>query len=127
MAGIDSERQIIETYIETNWTATPIAWEEVPYTPVEGTSFISVTVKPGGSVIMSMPSGTRYHGLLIIDVYCPRNQGTKTIRDYVDDVVDLFTDKNISGIIFRDMTLYQDIAGDWLKWSVAFIIQRDSC
>jgi len=125
MAGIKAERATLEGYVDTNWTSTPIAWDEVPYSPAAGTSFIKVHVDPAGAEIISMPRGHRYFGVFFIDIYCPRNQGTATIRGYADEVADMFLNQNISGILLRNMTIYKDVEGDWLMWSLGFTMQED--
>ncbi len=124
MAGIEDERASLEGYINTNWTSTPIKWEEVPYTPVADTPFIAVRIKPGGVGIVAMPNGNRYHGVLAIDIHCPKNEGTATIREYADKVIDMLMNKNIDGIIVGDATNYEDTQGDWLVWSILFSIRR---
>jgi len=126
MAGIDTEREDIETYFKDNWTDTPISWDDIPYTPIKGTSYIAPHVDPGGGFQHAIP-GHRYHGVLAIEINCPRHNGTKIIRGHADTIVDIFFAHPISGIIFRDMTIFKDIVGEWLRWTVSFSMQRDSC
>ena len=126
MAGIDREREDIETYLKDNWTDTPISWDSIPYTPIKGTSYISPFVEPGGIIKHAIP-GYRYHGVLAININCPRHEGTEVIRDYADTIVDMFFANPVSGIIFRDMTIFKDIVGEWFRWTVSFSMQRDSC
>ena len=125
MAGIDTEREDIETYLQDNWTDTPISWDGVPYTPIKGTSYIAPTVEPGGVIKHAIP-GYRYHGVLAVEINCPKHKGTKVIRDHADTIIDMLLTQPVSGVTFRDMTIFKDIVGEWRRWTVSFSTQRDS-
>ena len=127
MAGIDTEREDIETYLQDNWTDTPISWDDIPYTPIKGTSYIAPHVEPGEIVQVSIPTGYRYYGVLAVDINCPRHNGTKTIRDHANSIVDMILTQPVSGITFKDVRISKSIIGEWLRWTVSFSTQRDSC
>ena len=126
MTVLNSNRSSLEGYIETNWTTTPISYEEVPYIPTAGTAFIEVWVNDGGSTHAAMPNTQRFAGVLQIDINVPKGSGTATARTYADTIIGLFNGKQVDSITFRDLRVHKDPSGEWYTLSLAWEWYVDS-
>ena len=112
-------RAAIEVYLNTNWTQTPIAWQNVeeidfsaPGQPLlrDGTdAFIAVEIFIHTSQTITVPgSCVRYPGTLEFGVFVKEGTGARTAAELTDDLIALFENKNIGTapnvIRLRNMT-----------------------
>ncbi len=120
--GLATVRQLVESRLSANWTSTDIKYENVPYEPTAGTSFISVHTLPGAGSQKSMGATTamnRWPGIIDIGVFIPLNKGTDAGFDIVDDLIDLFYHYEASGLVCE--TAYATTLGqsdEWYRYSV---------
>ena len=128
--GYEDERAAIEAKFTTGWAgATPIAYENVKYTPVAGTAFVSLDIVPAGSNQITLGDSPLYRhgGAISIGIYTPKWQGTKIAKDYADAAAAIFRNANaFSGILCR--APYMDVVGEkdgWYKINVIVPFQRD--
>lgn len=70
--------------------STPIAWENIPYKPVLGTSYIRQTLIPAQSQDIDLGTLQLNQGIYQVDVFYPVNQGVATLLEKMDDIYDLF-------------------------------------
>jgi hypothetical protein len=85
----------IEDYFRANWTTTPIKFDGVPYTPVQGTSFVKLEVWDGKSIAASIGSPVklrRTQATAFVQIYTPGDKGSKPARLLADQVTSLFRD-----------------------------------
>jgi hypothetical protein len=120
MSVLDSNRSSIESYIETNWTTTPISYEGIPYTPVANTAFIEIWINDGGSSQIAMPSTQRFIGVMQIDIHVPKDNGMVTARTYADTIIGLFNGIQVDSITFRNLRIHKDNRGEWYTLSLAW-------
>lgn len=99
--------QLIEKRLQDNWTDTPIAFDNVEYVPVVGSPFVRLTISQTTSVLKTFATyGEGMYqefGLIIVQVFTPRNDGTHPNNVLADKIADLFRGWN-SGRLFCGTT-----------------------
>ena len=97
-----TERQLIESDLDSFWTATTIAFPNVQFTPVSGTAFIRLTVFNANSDLLEFTNdGAKlYTGLIMVGIFTPVNTGSKLARSYADMLVDHYEGLTLSNIHF---------------------------
>ena len=79
----------IESHLQDNWVDNEIVWDNVPYTPNRGTSFISCRLDEVSAFVKSS-NCTQVNGLLTISVYTPKNEGSYLNMRRGDNLLALF-------------------------------------
>lgn len=96
----------IESTFATAWASTtPIKYDNVDFTPVEGVSFVSLEVWDGVSTKASVGAGVQVRrtiGTTFVHVYTPLNGGSKPARDLADSIKTVFRDLQVGGITFEE-------------------------
>lgn len=117
-------RQTIETYFNTNWTKTDIAWDNVDFNPKNRVEFVRFSWQENGGSQETLGSvGNRlfrHVGILFIQVLVKRSIATKRIDELADDALNLFEGKTISGVRFincgkRNVTNFEP---EWFQVNV---------
>lgn len=92
-------RSFIEGRMQTEWTQTPIEFENVSESTALITAkdakspWVRVTIREGNGQLMTIGSDSRrdrYAGNIIIQIFIAQKIGTKTARDLADDIVSLW-------------------------------------
>ena len=93
-------RAAIEARLQTNWTTTPISWDNVPYDPNPAQAFIRCMIDEVDSQQVSMATTPchRVTGLIHVMVLVPTNTGTNTARGYADSLAAIFRNADFSGV-----------------------------
>lgn len=79
----------IEKRIAANWSATPVAWPGVPFTPPGNAAWIRPTPLFGDGSVATYGLHA-VAGVLQVDVFAPRGHGYGTARSYAETLRDLF-------------------------------------
>jgi len=93
-------RGLLEARFYTTWaTATPIAWQNVDYTPVSGTSFVTFRILPNAGDYASLGKHPliRTLGLIEINIMTPVSGGTQTGNTHTDSAMAVFRDSDGRG------------------------------
>jgi len=87
------ERSDIEARLNTGWTTTPIAWDNIPYVPTPGISWIRCTILPGDVETLEFGRDTtkEYMGIIDIGIFTQKNTGSVVARGYADTLSTLFS------------------------------------
>ena len=96
--SFNDERQSLESRFNTQWATyttsadVPIAWDNVEYTPVTGTTFVRFSVFPGDAYQVSLGNRPlhRVVGIIDIGIFVPQGQGTKNAKDLADIAAEIF-------------------------------------
>ncbi len=105
------ERTDIMTYLAANWSATPIDAENSPSGEPD-LPFIQPVILNATAVGLSLGYQTiEYPSVLSINIWAAQGTGTKTANTHADDLVDLFTNKNI-GVNVETMAAYKTVIGE---------------
>lgn len=98
----EAEAIILQTF-DTAWDdKTPIAWpngstEELPDNDV----FVAITpCYVYGDASLGVKKLYRHHGIVMFDIYVPKNSGSGAASDCMKDISDIFRDKTISDITY---------------------------
>lgn len=104
--------KICETRLKTGWTASAasavtIRWPNVPWRQPDTGEWISFKVIPGDGEQASLGSGKleRQFGLVVVQVFTPKNKGTRRALVLADIIGDIFryrteSDSDVK-VIFR--------------------------
>lgn len=103
-------------YLSNNWSATPIAYDNVIYTPTKGQSWIRCGLRPVDSENAAIGDRCkRDSALFYIQIFTPTDVGTKEAYGYAKDLEILFSNKVINGVNFYQAdTNY--VGDDGLGW-----------
>lgn len=100
MSLVTTDRAILG-HFNTQWgTTTPVSWDNIPYTPTAGTSFIEVKHRPNGKSTSIGRGCTRRFGLVSVNVYQAVGTTPQSGLALADSVETIFDDADISGITF---------------------------
>lgn len=103
-------RAVIEDRIQANWTATPVAWENVAFDPAApgdgfpaGGPFLALTVLWGNERQASFGDATNLYrntGVLQLHIRTAIGTGTAQAHQLLDDAAVLFRGQQIAGFTF---------------------------
>lgn len=90
--SFQDELAAIETRLKTNWTTTPIKFENVPFTEPT-TAYVALNIVVGEGLQISLGATNvlrRWPGIIMMRVFAPENTGTKVVRQYADSLGAIF-------------------------------------
>jgi hypothetical protein len=121
------ERKSIENRFKTEWTSTPIAFDNVPFNPPANSDWVRLNIQNGDSGYRSLESSIRHTGVINVQIFTPVNKATKTSRQYADIVSDIFSDQRFDDIV-TDVSSINIIDDDdvWLQTNVTTPYYRDA-
>jgi len=125
----ETEREDIETRLNTNWTTTDIAWDNVPYIPTPGTAWIRCTILPGGAEGLSFGSDTdiEYSGIIDLGIFVPKDTGNNTARQYADTLAAIFNLEDFGTVECWEASVQNlGIEKSWYRLSVTIPFKRYS-
>ena len=80
----------IETALNGISPALATAWENVPFTPAQGTPYQAVYIMPAESAELGHKSTMEYNGMVQISLFYPQNTGTSAAMARAKLITDLF-------------------------------------
>jgi hypothetical protein len=93
MANIQREiRSILETQLAAVNDLPQVAYENVPYSPTTGTSYIEVNFVPTSRrpAVRGLNPQQRYEGIFIINCYAPEGKGPAAAETIAENVMTAF-------------------------------------
>lgn len=127
--GYATERQTIETRFNTQWaSASPIAWDNVSYTPTTGTSWVRFSILSGAAFQASLETTPKYRhtGIIDIGIFTPEDGGTQTARTLADTAAAVFRGWSSGGIVCRAPYITRIGQSDgWYQLNVTVPFYRD--
>jgi hypothetical protein len=93
MANIQREiRSILETQLAAVIDLPQVAYENVPYSPTTGTSYIEVNFVPTSRrpAVRGLNPQQRYEGIFIINCYAPEGKGPAAAETIAENVMTAF-------------------------------------
>ncbi len=121
------ERKTIENRFSTEWTATPIAYDNAPFNPPANSDWVRLNIQNGDSGYRSLESTVRHTGIINVQIFTPVNKATKTSRQYADIVSDIFSDQRFGDVV-TDVSSISIVDDDeaWLQTNVTTPYYRDA-
>ena len=116
MLYFEDIQNICTEYLSSNWNKTPIAYDNVTYTPVKGQSWIRCGLRPVNSENASIGDNCkRDSALFYIQIFTPVDTGSGKAYQYAKELEILFSNKVINGVNFYQAdTNY--VGDDGLGW-----------
>lgn len=105
-------------YLSANWTATTIDWPNQKFVQPTATPWIRFSVVEGEStqITIGTTQEHRVPGIIIIQMFMPKDSGSKTLDGYMDTLDGLFTSKRIGIINCRSVSKSPvGIVGEWYQ------------
>jgi hypothetical protein len=89
--SFEATRVAIESRVQTNWTTTPIKFENVPFKETKD-AYVALFILEGEGqqVSLGTPATRRWPGVIIIQVFVPEDSGTKLAKTYADALAAIF-------------------------------------
>jgi hypothetical protein len=114
--------QAIEVYFNTNWTDTPIAWPNVPFTAPDGSwaRYQNLPDNTDTQEVGASGVGIR-EGVVKIQIFTKPNIGSRTGANLAATAEGLFHLQDISGVKFRSAYTTENglnDAGTWYQHTV---------
>ncbi len=119
----DTILRIIEERISIYWTDSDVAWNNVQYTPVAGTPFIRpvATQVHSGLIAGTADQGLwREFGLLTVQVFTNRSEGTRDNATLARKVTELF--RGYSKDSLYCLAPHVETVGDTKEWYQSNVI-----
>lgn len=119
---LEDALKAIETYFNDNWTDTPIAWPNVPFTAPDG-SWVRFNVLPDNTDTQEVGEngvGIR-RGTVKVQVFTKPNIGSRTGAKLADAAEGLFHLQDIDGVYFQSAYTTNNglnDAGTWFQHTV---------
>jgi hypothetical protein len=127
----EAERAAFEQRMANNWSTTDIWFDNVPYKPTSGTSYVRFSILPGESQQTTIGGSANIHrnvGILDISIFTPEQQGTKVGKQYADTIAAIFRDVTFSNITCRSPYITDNgISGGWYHLTLTVPYWRDDC
>ena len=100
--SFNAVRQAIEQRMVSNWAGpATVAYENTRFDQPAGSQWLRLTVREGESETAGLKGsaiGVRRNGLIIVQVFTPAGDGTKSAREAADSVAAIFEHQRFSGI-----------------------------
>ena len=121
-----NERLAIENRFKSHWSATTVAWENVSFDIPNNTEWVRFTILNGSSAYRAINNLKRHTGLIVVQIFAPRDTGTSTIRKYADIVTSIFDGKEFSDVVC-DVANIETVGTDdiWHQVNVTIPYWRD--
>lgn len=101
MTGFAAERTAIERHFASNWTSTPIKFENAPFRQPR-TAWVALTVLSGSGRRVDTEDNKRWVGVAQVDVHRPTGSGMNALRVDVDALDAVFRNKQV---VFGGVTI----------------------
>ncbi len=122
----------IESRLQTNWTTTPIKFENAPFTET-ASAYVALFLRDGEGTQISLgtPALRRWPGVIIVQVFVPEDTATRVARGYADTIGAIYDRQQFStdssGVITCGVPSVQLIGtrDGWFQMNVSVPYHRD--
>lgn len=87
----------LETYFANNWSDTPIAWPNVPFTAPDG-AWVRFNVLPDNSETGEIKGAGTRNGVVKVQIFDKPGKGSRNALNLGGQVEQLFHQQDISGV-----------------------------
>lgn len=99
MADWNAINNAFSQRLNTNWVTTPIAWDNVPYTPQEGQEWIRAALLPTTTENASLASSKKHFGIYAIQIFTPLNGGSGRGYELADMLSAIFANQQFGDVV----------------------------
>lgn len=108
-----SALQSVESHLAANWTNTPIAYENIDFTPPAGSWIKVLLVTEKSSLIGIGATRLRRHaGRILLYCFVPTGDGAQAALELADDVIAVFEGASIGDLVLRTPRAVSDEEDD---------------
>ncbi len=131
------ERRAIENRFSSNFTATKVKYENVPFDQPDNASYVGLVILSGNGESTTIGVGgsgrrnRRYAGIIQVDIFSPEDGGTNAARVLADTIDAIFENVSFSaggsGTITTRVPFFTTlgIENGWYHSVVSVAYQRD--
>jgi len=121
-----SERASIEGRLSANWATTTIAYDNVDFDPPDNAAWIRLNILNGDSGYRALEGKKRHAGVIILQLFAPKNQGSNTLRGYADTLAGVFEDTSFNDVVCRNASITNvGFNQEWYQLNVSIPYWRD--
>lgn len=114
-----TEREDIEGRLDTNWSTTPIAFQNVDFDPPDNSEWVRLSILNGETVYNTLGGGLEHLGVIMMQIFSPKNIGTATVRGYADTLAGIFENAEFNDVICRAASIDNiGVVNDWYQVNV---------
>ncbi|UUX51804.1 phage tail terminator-like protein [Nisaea acidiphila] len=105
-----SARRAVESFFAANWTETPIAFENVTFTPPEDGRWVKLMIlnEQSEQAALGRPVLRRYRGRILVYCFAPAGGGAQAASLLADAAASLFDAAAIPGHVLLPPELAED-------------------
>lgn len=132
--SFEAERKLVESHFKLSWQGSaPVKYENVEFKEPTNQTWVALFINPGMGFQASLnPSPThRIPGVIIVQVFTPKDTGTAQARKLADTAADIFrrlvlTDPAAGKLVCRTPTLRPvGVEQGWYQMNVVIPYYRD--
>jgi hypothetical protein len=126
--SLATARRDIEKRLADNWGTTPIAYDNVQFSP-PATSWIRLSILDGDAIRKNVgnPGCHRQTGVIMIQIFVTENEGTNVARQYADTLSALYRDVTFNGITCREASpMNIGLVQGWYQFNVSIPYYYDA-
>lgn len=97
--SFNNERLAIENRFKDRWVDTDIAWENIAFDMPNNDEWVRLNILNGSSGYRAINGLKRHLGIIIVQVFVPKDTGTSKAREYADMVSQIFDSKKFSDVV----------------------------
>jgi len=124
--SFQAERASIEGRLSDNWVTTPIAYDNVSFDAPDNSAWVRLGIINGASKYRALEGKKRHAGVIIIQLFAPKNQGSNLLRGYADTIAAIFEGVNFDTVTCRNASLLNvGISQEWYQMNLSIPYWRD--
>mgnify|MGYP006409817341 CR=1 FL=1 len=124
--SFEKERLAIENRFSEYWTYTPVAWENVEFDTPNNEGWVRLNILNGEGDYRAINKLKRHTGIIVVQIFVPRDTGTSTIRQYADYASSIFDGRKFNDVVCGVGSIETIGADDiWYQVNVTIPYWRD--
>ena len=85
--------------LNTNWAVTPIAWDNVPYSPVANQEWVRALLIPVDTENANLGKSTNRIGMFWLQIFTPLKEGSGRAYELADMLSAIFANQQFSDVV----------------------------
>ena len=104
----DAARKSIQSYFAANWSATPVAYDNVAFTPPDDSEWVRLSIRNNLSSQITIGSSNqtyRRRGIAFLQIFTPRDGGPELSATLTDTAVNIFEGQKTGPVVFESVNV----------------------
>ena len=113
--------QAVETRMQSQWTATPVFFDNTKSTPPDNAPWVRMVNLTGQSQKIDLLNRYRTVGIIDFQVMVPLLSGVRAGKQLADQIASLWRSVTVSGIVFKTPSVARvgDTGNGWFQMNVS--------